>query len=198
MGVEQHTQQYAKWGPTTAGRRAICIPHFLFRILGFYLTYFGQIVGHRKIHRALNTVTAGLIGRLAMKLKQLRKNLAVLLVSTMLFSATAQADEGQESSVATVGKSTFYGALTGLLVGGATALVAGGNAGDILKWSFVGGTAVGLIWGVHDVSTRPQPSSAMLYLKSDGSTTVALPKPRLRLSEDGALGFDMTVLSLVF
>jgi hypothetical protein len=133
-----------------------------------------------------------------MELKQMRKALAVVLVAITVFSATAQADEGHENSVATVGKSTFYGALTGLLVGGATALVAGGNSGDILKWSFVGGTAVGLIWGVHDVSTRPEHNLAMFSLKSDGSTTVSLPKPQLRYSGDGNLGFDMTVLSLSF
>ena len=133
-----------------------------------------------------------------MKLKQLKKNFAVLLVADTLFGATAQAHESRKSPVATVGKSTFYGALTGLLVGGATAWVAGGDTADILKWSFVAGTSVGLIWGVHDVATQPQPSAAMFSLKSNGSTTVSVPKPQLNLSGDGSLAFRMTVFTLAF
>jgi hypothetical protein len=133
-----------------------------------------------------------------MALKQAKTVLAVLLLATTLLSAGAQADEGRENSVATVGKSTFYGALTGLLVGGAIALVADQNAGEVLKWSFVAGTSAGLIWGVHDASTRAEANSAMFSLKSNGSTTVSLPKPQLRYSGDGDLGFDITVLSLTF
>ena len=131
-------------------------------------------------------------------MKQLRKILAVLMIAITALNGTAQAAEDQESSVVTVGKSTFYGALTGLLVGGAAALVSGGSSGEILKWSFVGGTAAGLIWGVHDVSTRPEHGSAMFSLKSDGSTKVSVPKPQLILSDNGSLGFDMTIFSLAF
>lgn len=61
--------------------------------------------------------TAEPMEKIALRLKQLRKNLAVFLLATTLFSTAIQADEGQKSSVATVGKSTFYCALTGLLVG---------------------------------------------------------------------------------
>ena len=135
-------------------------------------------------------------GRIAMK--QLRKNLVVLLVVTAIFSATAYADEGQESPIATIGKSTFYGALTGLLVGGAAALVSGGSAGETMKWSFVAGTAVGFAYGVYDVNTRPEPKSAMLSLNSNGSATINLPKPRLARTEYGDLGLEMSVFSLAF
>jgi hypothetical protein len=131
-------------------------------------------------------------------MKQFTKNLAVLLVATALFSATAQADEDQDSPVATIGKSTFYGALTGLLVGGAAALVAGGSTGETLKWSFVAGTAVGFGWGVYDVNTRPEPKSAMLSLNSSGSATFNLPKPQLARTGNGDLGLRMSVLSLAF
>jgi hypothetical protein len=135
-------------------------------------------------------------GRIGMKL--LRKNLAGFLVATALFSATAHADENQESPIATIGKSTFYGSLTGLLVGGAAALVSGGSAGETVKWSFVAGTAVGFAWGVYDVNTRPEPESAMLSLNSNGSATFNLPKPRLARTENGDLGLEMSVLSLAF
>jgi hypothetical protein len=133
-----------------------------------------------------------------MAMKQLGKYLAMLLIASTAFNGTAQAVDSQESSVATVGKSTFYGALTGLLVGGAAALVSGGSSGEILKWSFVGGTAAGFIWGVHDVSTRPDQRAAMFSLGGDGSTLVSFPSPQLSLSDDGSLGFDMTVFSLAF
>jgi hypothetical protein len=148
--------------------------------------------------RALDTMIAVPLRRFTVKLKLFRETFFALLVATSLFSATTQAGEGQESSVATVGKSTFYGALTGLLVGGAAALVGGGNSGDILKWSFVAGTSVGLIWGIHDASTGPERNSAMFSLKSDGSTTFALPTPQLRAGGDGDFGVGMTVFSLSF
>jgi len=131
-------------------------------------------------------------------MKQLRKALAVLLVAITLVSVTARADEDQESPVATIGKSTFYGALTGLLVGGAAALVAGGSAGETMKWSFVAGTAVGFAWGVYDINTRPEPKTAMLSLNSNGSSTFNLPKPRLARTENGDLGLEMSVFSLAF
>ena len=133
-----------------------------------------------------------------MAMKQLGKYLAVLLIAITAFNGAAQAVDNQESSVVTVGKSTFYGALTGLLVGGAAALVSGGSSGEILKWSFVGGTAGGFIWGVHDVSTRPEQSAAIFSLRPDGSTLVSFPKPQISLSDDGSLDFDMTVFSLAF
>lgn len=138
-----------------------------------------------------------------MKLKHLRKKIAALLAATIVTSATAQADVsvirvGQENPMATVGKSTLYGAGTGILAGAAIAAAAGGNAGETVRWSFVARTSAGFLWGIHHVNTRPEPSSAMFSLKSDGSATVALPKPRLRLNEDGALGLDMTLISLAF
>jgi len=148
--------------------------------------------------RALNTMIAGPLWRFAVKLKLFRETLFALLVATSLFSATTQADQGQESPIATVGKSTFYGALTGLLLGGAIALVADANSGEVMKWSFVAGTSAGFLWGIHDANTRPEPSSAMFSLKSNGSTTVALPKPQLRMSEDSALRLDIPVFSLAF
>ena len=131
-------------------------------------------------------------------MKQLKISLAVLLVASTLFTATAHSDEGQESPVATIGKSTFYGALTGLLVGGAAALVSGGSAGETMKWSFVAGTAVGFAYGVYDVNTRPEPKSAMLSLNSSGSATFNLPKPRLARAANGDLGLEMSVFSLAF
>ena len=56
-------------------------------------------------------------------MKQLGKYLAVLLIAITAFNCTAQAVDSQERSVATDGKSTFYGAITGLLERGAAAYV---------------------------------------------------------------------------
>ena len=67
-----------------------------------------------------------------------------------------------------------------------------------LKWSFIGGTAVGFIWGLHDVSTRPEQTTGMFSLRPDGSTLVSFPKPQISFNDDGSLGFDVTVFSLAF
>ena len=72
------------------------------------------------------SVIAGPLGSIAMNLKHLRKKIAALLAATIVTSATAQADMsvirgGQENPMATVGKSTLYGAGTGLLAGAAIA-----------------------------------------------------------------------------
>jgi hypothetical protein len=86
---------------------------------------------------------------------------------------------GVENPVVEVFRSTVYGALAGVAVGGAIALAAGSDADEILRWSIVGGTAIGLGTGVYFVSRRPQPA-AMLELK-DGGMSLHPPTPQLEL-----------------
>lgn len=101
---------------------------------------------------------------------------------------------GQENPVITIGKSTLYGAATGVLLGLALTLVVDEPTGDVLKWSFVGGTFGGFILGVYHVATRPQPSSAMLQLDSGGLAKMTLPKPQFRFN-NRALEFRVNVVS---
>ena len=77
---------------------------------------------------------------------------------------------GTENPMVEVFKSTIYGALTGAVVGGVIVLAAQGDSDtdrDIMRWSIVSGTVVGLGVGFYFVAKRPQPA-AMLELK-DGA-----------------------------
>ncbi len=103
---------------------------------------------------------------------------------------------GQENPVVTIGKSTLYGGATGLLLGLALALVIEDNTGEIMRWSFVGGTFGGFLIGVYHVANRPQPASAMLQFNSSGLAKVTLPKPELSLGSNRSLGLKVNLISL--
>jgi hypothetical protein len=88
---------------------------------------------------------------------------AFLLLTGVAGPAGAQVVEQRESeanpSVA-IFRATLYGAGTGLLVGGAIALVEeddGMSTGEILSWSVAGGTLAGLLVGLVYVATRRGP-----------------------------------------
>jgi hypothetical protein len=86
--------------------------------------------------------------------------------------------QGSENPVSEVAKSTIFGALGGLALGGAIALVSNGNNdGDIVKWGFVSGTFIGFGYGIYHVATRPK-TTALLELR-DGvpSLHAAMPEP---------------------
>ena len=75
---------------------------------------------------------------------------------------------GSENPMQEVAKSTIYGGLTGLILGSALALaINGDNGGDIIKWSFVGGTFFGFAYGLYHVQTRPR-ADALLEIE-DGA-----------------------------
>jgi hypothetical protein len=64
---------------------------------------------------------------------------------------------GTENPMIEVFKSTIYGALAGLVVGGAIEWASEDSDGDAVKWGFITGTFVGLGFGLYWVNTRPQP-----------------------------------------
>ena len=76
---------------------------------------------------------------------------------------------GEENPGITITKSIFWGALGGLIVGGAVALLMDDNQEDALKWGFVGGTGLGLAAGIWHVAKRPQPRSALLRIDPEGA-----------------------------
>jgi len=69
-----------------------------------------------------------------------------------------------ENPMVEIARSVFYGALAGLVVGGAIELAAADASGQPIRWGIVAGTGVGLATGVYFVAHRPQPG-AMLELK---------------------------------
>jgi len=86
---------------------------------------------------------------------------------------------GDENPVQEVAKSTLYGALTGLVVGGALALASDSNDNDgqLVRGGIVAGTFVGLGLGLWWVTSRPQPSSALEW--KDGTLRASLPEPAI-------------------
>lgn len=107
--------------------------------------------------------------------------IALLLLLLILAPRSAEAQvvvsrAGEENPAVSITKSIFWGGLGGLILGGAIALVAEDNEGDIIKWSFVGGTAAGLAVGIWHVASRPQPSAALFEIRPEG-TRVAFPRP---------------------
>ncbi len=87
--------------------------------------------------------------------------------------------QGAENPVLEVAKSTVYGGLAGLLLGGAIALVSDNNDndGDIVKWSFVGGTFLGLGYGIYHVASRPKATAVIELRGGSPSLHAVLPAP---------------------
>jgi hypothetical protein len=103
--------------------------------------------------------------------------LAAALIACSTSTARAEVNVervGSENAMAEVFKSTIYGALAGLVVGGAISLAAADDSGEPIRWGIVAGTAIGLGYGIYQVATRPQPT-ALLELKDGGLLAHSLP-----------------------
>ena len=66
-----------------------------------------------------------------------------------------------ENPMAEITRSVIWGAVAGLLVGGAIELAAEDASLQPLRWGIVVGTGVGLASGVYFVSHRPQPAAVL-------------------------------------
>jgi len=135
---------------------------------------------------------------------KLNHPIAVILVAIILILGVSQMAEaqthvvrgGDENPVLTIGKSTLYGAGTGVLLGLALTLVVDEDTGDVLKWSFVGGTFGGFLIGVYHVATRPSPSSALLQFDETGLACITVPEPQIRLRRQAGLEMQLNLVSL--
>lgn len=119
--------------------------------------------------------------------------LAAWLVCTVASPALAAVNverTGSENPMVEVTRSILYGGLAGLMMGGAIALATeSDNAGDIIRWGIVTGTFVGLGFGLHHVTHRPQ---AMIEIE-DGETRLGLVTP-----EVGPDGVRMRLVGVTF
>jgi hypothetical protein len=132
----------------------------------------------------------------------MKNPLSILLCATMTLGALpapSPADvnierRGAENPMVEIFKSTVYGALAGLVVGGAVALAVNDedSTSDIFRWSIVGGTMVGLGAGIYFVAKRPQPAG-LLELK-DGNLAIHLTPPQI---EPGG-GMSMRLVAVRF
>ncbi|RPJ45258.1 MAG: hypothetical protein EHM19_05590 [Candidatus Latescibacterota bacterium] len=99
--------------------------------------------------------------------------------------------QGDENPAISITKSIFWGGLGGLILGSAIALVAEEDEGEIIKWSFVGGTFAGLAVGIWHVTNRPEPRGALLEWAPDG-LRVAAPAVRFEARPDPLLAGEET------
>ena len=108
--------------------------------------------------------------------------LCVALVAALPAGASAGVNverQSAENPMVEVFRSTIYGALTGAVVGGVIVLAAKSDAdtnGDIMRWSIVGGTLLGLGAGIYFTAKRPQPTGLLEFDDGGVSLHAALPQ----------------------
>ena len=89
--------------------------------------------------------------------------------------------QGEANPVVSIFKSTIYGGLAGLVLGGAVELIDDDDDNtDALKWGFVGGAFFGFGYGLYHVMTRPEPQ-ALLERGPEG-WKLGLPQPTLAMT----------------
>jgi hypothetical protein len=93
------------------------------------------------------------------------------MVSSLVVPTAAAVNverSGSENPMVEVARSTIYGGLTGLVLGGAIAWARDGDNGyNIVRWGFVAGSFFGFGYGLYHVSSRP---SARALLEIHGGT----------------------------
>jgi hypothetical protein len=110
----------------------------------------------------------------------------VVTLHSLPLQVTADVDVvrlGAENPAVTIAKSTFWGGVTGLILGGAVALVVDDDQEDIIKWFLVGGVFAGFGYGVYHVATREAPTSSLLRIEEEG---LALGMPSVEISREAS------------
>jgi len=123
--------------------------------------------------------------------------LVILTLATLAPAAQAAVNierQGAENPVLEVAKSTVWGGLGGLVLGGAIALIdtESSSGGDVVRWCFVGGTLVGFGYGIYHVSHRPQATALLEFQGGAPSLHAALP-----VAEPGR-GLEMHLIAVRF
>ena len=104
--------------------------------------------------------------------------LAILMTTnSSLFAQVIEARKGEANPIVTIAKATFYGTLTGGLIGLVSLLVVEENKGDMLKWSIVGGTAFGFLGGIVYVASRPSAAGGGASLLNINKNLASLSVP---------------------
>ena len=119
---------------------------------------------------------------------------ALALLALLLFALAEPADaqvteirQGDENPVVSIFKSTIYGGLAGLVLGGAIELIDDDEKDtDELKWGFVAGAFFGFGFGVYHVLNRPEPYGAFLEGGEQG-WALHWPQPVLTVASAGPI-----------
>ncbi len=91
--------------------------------------------------------------------------LVAALVAAPAHAAVNVVRHGEENPMVEIARSTFYGALAGVLVGSAITVASDSHDATPIKWGFVFGTFIGAGYGFYSVTSRP---SAALIEWRDG------------------------------
>ena len=87
--------------------------------------------------------------------------LTIALASPDALKAQVVEDRDSEANPASVlFRSTLYGVGTGLVLGGAYALIDQGSTSEALRWGAASGAAAGLLVGLVYVATRSEPEGS--------------------------------------
>jgi hypothetical protein len=124
----------------------------------------------------------------------------VAICVLLLLVPGARAETGDETNAfVAVAKTTIWGFLLGVVVGGALEIGASdeGSDGDAFRFSVVAGTFAGMGYGIYHVITRDKNrDTGLLNVGEDG---VSLARPALQMKrEDKTWGADVTVFSWSF
>ncbi len=107
---------------------------------------------------------------------------SVTCLSNQAGAQVIEERKGESNPSTVIFRATLYGVGTGLLLGGAYALVENDEdltTGEILRWGAAGGAAAGLLVGLVHVITRPEPKGDV---EEVGAASLDDPqKPRLRV-----------------
>ncbi len=141
-----------------------------------------------------------------MKIRNLVITLLLIMFTFLAFNSSAEAQVtvvrgGQENPIISVAKSTMWGMVTGVLLGLAINVASDADSKEVYRWSFVGGTFAGFIYGVYHVANRPQPSASLIQFDTEGLAKFNLPQPQLQVSRerfslDKSLDFKVSLMSL--
>jgi len=99
--------------------------------------------------------------------------------------------QGAENPMVEVARSTIYGGVAGLMIGGAIALIDDSHDdASVLKWGFAGGTFLGFGVGLVSVLTRPEPTGLIDIEKGRAHLAFAPPRP----TRSGGLALDVVAI----
>ena len=85
--------------------------------------------------------------------KSWRRLTVLLVLVTLLTSPMVPSAAAEDSTLIRISKSTMYGGLLGLLLGGAVAIVVKDNRDEPIRWGLVIGVFGGFAYGVYSAST---------------------------------------------
>lgn len=112
----------------------------------------------------------------------MRLILPLLLAFSVIAGAPDARAQNADDPVRTIAKSTFWGGVTGLALGGAVALVSDGDETDIITWGLVIGVFSGFGFGVYHVLSNQHRSYGLLEYNSG---MLSLRIPEFALASEG-------------